>query len=168
MRREYPGFAIGAVGAVLIRDNRILLVKRGSPPARGKWSLPGGVVEPGEKISDAARRELKEETGLDAEPLGVIWVLNNIVLDSSRRVKYHYIIVDVLFNPESIKSEARPGSDAVDVKWFSLEEALENREVSRTTSKLVRYIVEKGLNYIPVESIDNVVVEIGDNIYQSI
>ncbi|MDW8010472.1 MAG: NUDIX domain-containing protein, partial [Sulfolobales archaeon] len=94
--REYPRYAIAAVAAVLLRDGRILLVKRKYPPAIGKWSLPGGVIESGEKLVEAAKRELKEETGLDAEPLGILWILNNIVMDTSGRVKYHYLITDIL------------------------------------------------------------------------
>lgn len=165
MGREYPSSPIGAVGAVLLRGDSILLVKRGSPPALGRWSLPGGVIEPGERIGDAARRELREETGIDAEPLGVLWVLNNVVMDRGGRVKYHYVIVDVLFNPDSLKGEPKPGSDAVDLKWFPLGEALRNPGVSRTVSKLLEYILEHGLSYIPIDRVDNIAVEVGDGVY---
>jgi len=168
MRRTYPEYAIGAVGVVLVRDDKILLVKRGSPPAIGKWSLPGGVIEPGERIDEAARRELWEETGLRARPLGVLWLLNNIVLDRERRVKYHYIIIDVLFDPESIEGDLTPGSDAVDAGWFNLRDVLADRSVSRTVSRLVRYILEHGLNYIPLVDIDNVTMEIADDTYKAI
>jgi ADP-ribose pyrophosphatase YjhB (NUDIX family) len=155
--REYPSYAIAAVAAVLLKGDQVLLVKRGQPPAVGKWSLPGGVVEPGERLAEAARRELREETGLDAEPLGVLWVLNNIVLDSAGRVKYHYLIVDVLFDSSSARGTLRAGGDAVEARWLPLDEVLSRDDVSRTVKGLVLELKRSGPRYVPFA--DNVAGE---------
>lgn len=155
VEREYPKYSIAAVGAVLINSNRILLVERAYPPGAGKWSIPGGVIEPGERIRDAARRELLEETGLEAEPLGILWILNNIVRDESGRVKYHYVIVDVLFDPSTVRGELKPGGDARAVSWFTLEEAANSPGVSRTVKRLLWRIEKYGLTYIPLEGVDH-------------
>ncbi|MEM2007214.1 MAG: NUDIX hydrolase [Sulfolobales archaeon] len=166
--REYPKYAIAAVAAVLMLDDRILLIKRKYPPAVGKWSLPGGVIEPGEGLVDAARRELKEETGLEAEPLGVLWVLNNIVLDASGKVKYHYLIIDILFDGRTIHGVPRASGDASDVDWFSLSEVKQRNDVSRTVKKLVLRIESRGLAYIPLDSSDNVSRELDQQSYANL
>ncbi|MGC8983147.1 MAG: NUDIX hydrolase [Desulfurococcaceae archaeon] len=152
--REYPRHAIAAVGAVLIRDGKILLVKRRYPPGKGKWSVPGGVLEPGEKLVEAARRELLEETGLEAEPRGVLWILNNVVYDENRRVLYHYLIVDVLFDPDTVRGEPKPGSDAEEVAWIDLAEAKSRTDVSRTVKRLIERIEKYGLTTLPLEGVD--------------
>jgi len=159
--REYPEYAVAAVGAVLIRSGRILLVKRGYPPAVGKWSLPGGVIEAGESLADAATRELEEETGLRARPLGVVWVLNNVVLDPLGRVKYHYLIVDVIFDSESVEGSLRAGGDALDVSWVDLGEVPIRDDISRTVKKLVSRLETYGITYIPLDSSDNITQELG-------
>jgi ADP-ribose pyrophosphatase YjhB (NUDIX family) len=159
--REYPEYAVAAVGAVLIRNGRILLVKRGYPPAVGKWSLPGGVIEAGESLADAATRELEEETGLRARPLGVVWVLNNVVLDPLGRVKYHYLIVDVIFDSESMEGALRAGGDALDVSWVDLGEVPTRDDISRTVKKLVSRLETYGITYIPLDSSDNITQELG-------
>jgi len=161
--REYPSYAIAAVAAVLVDGDQILLVKRGQPPAVGKWSLPGGIVEPGERLAEAARRELKEETGLEAEPLGVLWVLNNVVLDSTGRVKYHYLIVDILFDSGSARGSLRAGGDAIEARWFSLDEVLSRDDVSRTVKGLVLELRSSGLRYVPFA--DNVARELDARTY---
>lgn len=155
MERTYPRHAIAAVATVLIKEGKILLVKRGYPPGLGKWSIPGGVVEAGEKLVDAARRELKEETGLEAEPLGILWVLNNIVYDKERRALYHYLIVDVLFDSTTIKGELKPGSDVLGASWFDLNEVLNSPDVSRTTKRLIKRIEKYGIQTLPLEGVDH-------------
>lgn len=146
--REYPKYAITAVGAVVLRNNNILLVKRGYPPAKGKWSIPGGVIEAGEDIYEAAMRELNEETGLNAKPLGIIWIYNNIVRDDDGRIHYHYVILDVLFDPLTIDGVLRPGGDAVDVAWVPFNEVINRDDISSTVKKLVSRIVNSGIKYI--------------------
>jgi len=114
MSREYPQHVITAVGAILVSDGRILLIKRGSQPGKGLWSIPGGAMEVGESIFDAARRELYEETGIDAKPLGVISVVNLIVRDKEFKPKYHYVILGVLFDEESVLGSLKPGGDEIE------------------------------------------------------
>lgn len=155
MERTYPRYAIAAVAAVLIQNEKILLVKRGYPPGLGKWSIPGGVVEAGERLVEAAKRELKEETGLEAEPLGVLWVLNNIVYDKEKRVLYHYLVIDILFDSATIKGELRPGDDVLDASWFDLSEVLSSPSVSKTTKRLVKRIEKYGLVTLPLEEVDH-------------
>jgi len=149
--REYPKHAIAAVGAVLIKNGRVLLVKRGFPPAVGKWSIPGGAIEPGEGLTEAALRELEEETGLRAKPLGVVHILNNIVFDGEGNVKYHYLVLDILFDSTTIEGMLKPGGDAIGVEWMDIDEALKRDDVSRTTKKLLHKIKQSGFSYTPLD-----------------
>jgi len=148
--REYPRYAIAAVGCVIVKDGKILLVKRGYPPREGMWAIPGGVIEVGESIAEAAVRELEEETGIKAEPIGVIGVYNVILRDDEGKVKYHFVIIDVLFNPDTVTNNLRAGGDAVDVSWFSLEEVVKRDDVTGSTKNLVERIAKQKLNYIPL------------------
>lgn len=167
MAREYPQYAVAAVAAVLMRGNSMLLIRRKYPPAVGKWSLPGGVIEPGEGLAEAARRELKEETGLDAEPVGVLWVLNNVVLDRAGKVKYHYLIIDILFDSNSMRGDLAASGDASDVSWLSFNDIKSRDDVSRTVKKLVHRIESRGIIYIPLDLVDHVSREIDQQTYAS-
>lgn len=148
--REYPRYAIAAVGCVVVKDGKILLIKRGYPPREGVWAIPGGVIEVGEGIAEAARRELEEETGIVAEPIGVIGVYNAILHDEHGRVRYHYVIIDIVFDSNSVQGNLRPGGDAVDVSWVNLEEVIKRDDVTKTTKILVDRILKQGLRYIPL------------------
>ena len=159
--RLYPKFAIATVVAVLISGDRVLLVERGHPPGMGKWAFPGGVIKAGERLSEAAKRELKEETGIEAEPMGILWVLNNIVRDPDGGVKFHYLIVYVLFDSSSVKGELRAGEDARDVTWLKIDEALDSPNVSRTVKRVLMRIKKFGLTCLPLEGVDHEVVEGG-------
>jgi ADP-ribose pyrophosphatase YjhB (NUDIX family) len=149
--REFPRYAIASVGAVLLREGKLLLVRRGFPPGQGKWSIPGGVIEVGESILEAVKRELFEETNLSAEPIGLI-ALSQVVVSDDSRVKYHYVIADIIFDPASIEGSERPGGDATDVSWLSLEEASTRDDVTRTTRKLAS-LLRKGVKYLPIDYI---------------
>jgi ADP-ribose pyrophosphatase YjhB (NUDIX family) len=107
------------VGAVVLHQGRILLVRRGRPPAAGRWSLPGGLVELGESTAEAARREVVEECGIEVRLAGIAGVVDRIVRDDADRVRYHYVIVDYLAYPESEAVEA--GTDAADARWVPVE-----------------------------------------------
>jgi len=145
--REFPEHAIASVGAVVVRGSEILLVERGYPPGEGLWSIPGGVIEPGETIVEASIRELEEETGLRGRPLGVVWVTDSIVREGGR-VRYHYVIIDVLFDSSSLTGELRPGGDARSVAWFSLAEASTSSRVTRSTRRLAQMMLEGKLRVI--------------------
>ena len=94
MSREYPPHPLVGIGIALLKPDAILLVRRGKPPAMGRWSLPGGGQELGETAEDAARRELTEETGLVAGPLVLAASVDSITRDKAGRVQYHYTILD--------------------------------------------------------------------------
>jgi ADP-ribose pyrophosphatase YjhB (NUDIX family) len=118
--REYPEAPRVGVGAVILKEDRVLLVKRGSPPSQGKWSIPGGLVQLGETTEAAAIREVEEECGLKVRVLGIAGIVDRIVPGNDGRIRYHYVLVDYLATPES--EEVRPGSDAADARWVQVGE----------------------------------------------
>ncbi len=116
--REYPSRPIVAVGIVIIRDGRVLLVKRAHDPGRGTWAIPGGVVE-GESLQEAVRREALEELGVKVAPRFPIWVSEVIQRDEGGRRRYHYVIVDFLC--DLVEGNPSPRDDALDLGWFNIE-----------------------------------------------
>lgn len=115
MHREYPSNPIPSVGAVVCDGDRVLLVLRGQEPSRGKWSVPGGVVELGESIAEAARREVLEECGLKIAPGEVIAVRDAIIHDEEGRIRFHYVLVDVV--ARCLGGELAARSDILDARW---------------------------------------------------
>ena len=120
MQREYPDRPIVGVGAVIIENGRVLLVRRARPPLLGRWSLPGGVVELGETLRAATEREALEETGFVVQAEEVLEVLDRIVPGENGRTQYHYVLVDFLCRKTG--GELRAGGDAADVAWAHWEE----------------------------------------------
>ena len=143
--REYPRYAVVGVGAVVVKDGKVLLIKRGYPPAKGMWAIPGGVVEAGERLAEAVVRELEEETGLRGRPAGVIHVDEVIVREGSS-VKYHYVLLDFLI--DDVAGIPRPGGDAVEVSWFNLCEIPERDDVTSATKRLARRLIDLKGRYI--------------------
>lgn len=119
MNREYPKQPIVGVGGVVIRGSCVLLVRRGSEPSRGEWSIPGGMLELGESLKDGIRREVKEETGLRVRPMESIAVVDR-VQKNGRRVRFHYVLIDYVCLPAG--SRLRPGSDVLDARWVERTE----------------------------------------------
>ena len=115
IRREFPELPLVGVGAIIIEGDRVLLVKRAHPPIQGQWSIPGGVLEVGEMVREAAVREAREETGLMVEPGELLGVYDRILRDPEQRVQYHYVLIDFLCRPTA--GELKAGSDAADVRW---------------------------------------------------
>lgn len=138
MKRDYPDRPIIGVGAVIVSQERALLVRRATEPLKGEWSVPGGVLELGEKLHDGVRREVLEETGLQVEPGPVLEVFDSIFKDQQGRTQYHYVLVDYLCRV--VGGEACAGSDVSDVKWVAEDElaALQLRES-------IERVVRKGL-----------------------
>src|ERR1035441_5737455 len=96
MKREYPEHPLIGVGAVIVADGRALLIRRGQAPLLGEWSLPGGVLECGETLRDAAIREAHEETGLVVEVGEMLGVYERVIRSDDGRVRYHYVLIDFL------------------------------------------------------------------------
>ena len=120
MGREYPEAPLPAVSGVVFDEiGRVLLIRRGSEPARGKWSLPGGVVGLGESLEDALKRELLEECGLRVEVGSLVSVASRIGRGTGRQVRYHFVLLDYLCT--GFGGVLRAGSDASDVKWVNVE-----------------------------------------------
>ncbi len=120
MKRLYPDQPIVGIGAVIIREGKIALIKRGNEPSRGKWTIPGGIVELGESPEQAVIRETKEETGLGVENPRLIDVVSNVDLDVKGKVKYHYVIIDYFVHVKAGTAEA--SSDAVELRWVPFDE----------------------------------------------
>jgi ADP-ribose pyrophosphatase YjhB (NUDIX family) len=118
--REYPAVPLLGVGAIVVDGPRVLLVQRGRAPSLGKWSVPGGLVEVGEAVEAAARREVAEECDLRVTLHGLVGYVDRIVADEAGRVRYHYVILDFLAVPAG--GEPRAGSDAAAVRWVRPEE----------------------------------------------
>jgi 8-oxo-dGTP diphosphatase len=120
MQREYPEQPLVGVGAIIIEDSRVVLVKRAHPPLQDRWSIPGGVLEVGELVRDAAIREAAEETGLSVEPGELLGVFDRVLRDPSSRVQYHYVLVDFLCR--RVSGELAAAGDAAAARWFTRDE----------------------------------------------
>ena len=120
MRREYPDYPIFGVGGVVFWDDRVVLVKRGNEPAYGKWSIPGGAVEPGETMWEAVEREIYEETDLKIDALEIVKVFDPIIRDESDRVLYHFVLVDFFCKYKS--GTLKANSDVLDARAVSKSE----------------------------------------------
>ena len=115
---EYPKRPIAGVGVVVFRNEEVLLVKRKKAPYKGQWSIPGGKQQLGETVTQAARRELMVETGVEVNELTLIDVIDIIVPDEEGKILYHYIVAD--YRAHWLSGECSPGDDALDVQWFNL------------------------------------------------
>lgn len=140
MKREYPERPIIGVGAVVVDGGRALLVRRATEPLLGEWSIPGGMLELGEKLRDGILREVLEETGLTVEPGEVLEVFDSIFADEQGRTEYHYVLIDYLCRP--ISGEAQAGGNVSDVRWVSLE-ALPAMGLRESIEQVVRKGIER-------------------------
>jgi 8-oxo-dGTP diphosphatase len=120
MQREFPELPLVGVGAIIIEDSRVVLVKRRHPPLQDEWSIPGGVLEVGELVREAAIREAREETGLTVDPGELLGVYDRILRDANKRVQYHYVLIDFLCR--RVAGDLAAASDAAEVRWFTREE----------------------------------------------
>ena len=120
LSREYPSLPLVGVGALIADSGRIVLVRRGSPPSKGEWSIPGGLVKVGETLKEAVVREAFEETGLRVEPRDLVELLERIFHDQHGRVQYHYVLADYLCRMAG--GELTAGSDVTEAAWIDREQ----------------------------------------------
>ena len=120
MKRLYPDQPIVGIGVVIVHEEKIVLIKRSNEPARGKWTIPGGLVELGEPIENAVIREALEETCLEVENPRLVDVVGQVDHDADDRVKYHYVIIDYLEHVRSGNISA--ASDAAELRWVPFDE----------------------------------------------
>jgi 8-oxo-dGTP diphosphatase len=125
---------IAAAGVVCLRGTEVLLIRRGAPPRLGEWSLPGGRIEPGERAADAALRELREETGVEAELTGLLDVIDGLFPPR------HYLLVD--YAAHWLSGEPRAGDDAADARWFAADAAIAAVDWSET-KRMIRLALER-------------------------
>ena len=147
MKRDYPERPIIGVGAVIVAGDRALLVRRATEPLKGEWSVPGGVLELGEKLRDGAAREALEETGLQVEVGEVLDVFDSIFTDADGRTQYHYVLIDFLCRP--LACEATAGSDVSEVKWVT-----ESDLASTKLRDSIAQVVRKGLAAVPYRTLE--------------
>jgi len=143
MRRRYPKHPLLGVGALIFtragRRGPILLVERGGKPLKGYWSLPGGLVEPGEQLEDAVRREVKEETGLEIQPMRLFEIFQRIMRDEQGRVEYHYVLADYVC--KVVGGNLRAGDDVSRAQWARRSE-LERYRLTEGTLEVIERAFE--------------------------
>src|SRR5262245_11299947 len=141
MAHEFPAAPVVGVGAVIVRDGKALIIKRAHEPRKGEWSLPGGLLELGESLIDAVKREIKEETSLDIEVGQVIETFDRVHRDEEGRIRYHFVIIDYVCWPTG--GEATAGSDAEGVAWVRADE-IDAYKVNAHA----KAVIEKGLGVL--------------------
>lgn len=140
MKREYPDVPLVGVGAIIIERDRVVLVKRGQAPLQGQWSIPGGMLEVGETLREAAVREVLEETGLQVQVGELLGVFDRILRDAEERTLYHYVLIDFLCG--RIAGEPVAACDAVEARWFSRDE-IGDLALAEDTAKVINLGFEK-------------------------
>lgn len=136
MPRQYPEHPLLGVGAIVFEQDRVVLVERAGEPLKGWWSIPGGLVETGELIEDALRRETREETGLEIDQLTRFDVFERIMKDAQGRAEYHYVLVDYVCRAAS--GELRAGSDVSRVEWVAVADLRQYKITSGTLEAVER------------------------------
>jgi 8-oxo-dGTP diphosphatase len=140
MNREYPDSPLVGVGAIIIDEGRVLLVKRGHPPLAGEWSIPGGVLGLGETLREAAVREAREETCLTVETAELLGVYDRVLRDNDGRTLYHFVLIDFLCR--RVAGDAEPADDADEVRWFTAAE-IADLGLAEDTVQVIREGFEK-------------------------
>lgn len=120
MQREYPACPLVGIGALVVENGRVALIRRGKAPLRGEWSIPGGMLELGETLRQGAEREALEETSLVVHATELLGVFDRVVPDNDGKIIYHYVLIDFLC--QRISGELHAGADAAGAKWFTPDE----------------------------------------------
>lgn len=134
--RRYPSRPYLGVGALIFDNHRVLLVERAKEPLKGWWSLPGGILETGERLEEGIRREVREETGLEIDRLTFFEIFERIMRDREGRPEYHYVLVDYLCKP--CGGELRPASDVSGAAWVGREDLRQYRLTEGTLAVIER------------------------------
>src|ERR1700675_1718991 len=141
MQREYPEHPLVGVGAVIVEEDRVVLVRRAAEPMAGEWSIPGGLLELGETMRAGAEREAREETGLQVEAGEVLGVLDRILPDANGNLRFHYVLIDFLCR--RIAGELRAGGDAAEARWVR-EAELQGLGVAEPAVQVIRKGLSQG------------------------
>lgn len=128
------------MGALIVANGRIVMIKRGHAPLLGEWSIPGGMLELGEMVRQGTEREAQEETSLGVRATELLGVFDRVVLDDQKRILYHYVLIDFLC--EVVSGELQAAGDAADARWFTLEE-VEALPLALDTAEVVRRALTK-------------------------
>jgi 8-oxo-dGTP diphosphatase len=140
--KVYPEAPRVAAGAVVLHEDKVLLVLRGQPPSEGVWAIPGGSVELGETLQAAAEREVLEETGLHVRAGEIIYTFEAIQRDEAGRVKFHYVIIDLLAEPLDPAQPCCPADDVRAAGWFTWPEVADRGlPVSEATRQLLKRLM---------------------------
>jgi ADP-ribose pyrophosphatase YjhB (NUDIX family) len=145
--RRYPARPVLGVGALIFRNDEILLVERGREPLKGQWSLPGGAVETGERLEEAVIREVREETGLEIVPVQLALIFERIMQDNDGKAEYHYVLIDYLCE---IRGGALcAGDDSNCARWFPIDE-LDRLSLTEGTLNVIRNVRRDGPSFCVV------------------
>jgi len=128
------------VGALIVENGRVVVIKRGKAPLLGEWSIPGGMLELGETLRQGAEREALEETGLVVRATELLGVFDRIVPDEEGNIVYHYVLIDFLC--QRLSGELRAGADAADARWFTPEE-IEKLPLALDTARVIQAALAK-------------------------
>jgi 8-oxo-dGTP diphosphatase len=140
MQREYPDRPLVGVGALIVEAGRVVLIKRGHEPLKGEWSVPGGLLELGETVRQAAEREALEETNLVVCATELLGVFDRIVEDSDKRTCYHYVLIDFLC--QKISGDLHASGDADDARWFTRDE-VRGLHLAEDTAAVIQTALQK-------------------------
>ena len=140
MQREHPKQPLIGVGALIVENGRVVLIKRGKAPLLGEWSIPGGMLELGDTLRQGAEREALEETGLVVRATELLGVFDRVVPDAEGKIIYHYVLIDFLC--ERVSGELHAGADAADARWYKPEEVAD-LPLTEDTAGVIRAALAK-------------------------
>lgn len=143
-KREYPDCPRVGVGAIVMKEGRVLLVKRAAAPNKGLWAIPGGSLELGETLREGARREIREETGIEVRVKDPVYAFDYFERDQEGRIRFHFVIVDLL--ADYVRGELKAADDALEARWL-LPEELDALELTPSTVEVL-----KNLKFSPLAS----------------
>jgi len=146
MNRRYPDKPMVGVGAIIFRNDSVLLIQRGRQPSLGKWSIPGGLVEVGESLSDAVTREVREESGLEVVVRDLVVALDRVIRDADGKIEYHYVLLDFLC--EAAPGEPAPATDVLNCAFVPIDALRQFTLTDGTEQAILRaYSLNRGARF---------------------